>query len=199
MATMTDPHLGWAALSAYHRIYMRHLASNFMTRFKDKILKNLVCKAALASTKRKFNKHMTTIGRINSEALQRLEAIPFQLWTLSHDEGRRYGIMTTNISEVFNNVLKGACSLPVTALVQLTFFCLNSYFVARRELCANRLASAKQFTPYVDAQIQGRVVKAGSMKIMLYDHVKRRFHVKSRSGRTHRLNLHKKNAHVERH
>ena len=132
MAAMTDPHLGWAAPSAYHKICMRHLASNFMTRFKDKLLKNLVCRAALVSIERKCNKHITIIGRINSEALQWLEAIPFQLWAPSHDGGRRYGIMTTNISEVFNSVLKGARSLPVTALVQLTFFRLNSYFVAKR-------------------------------------------------------------------
>ena len=117
MVAMSDPHLGWAALSAYHRICMRHLASNFMTRFKDKLLKNLVCKAALASTQRKFNKHMTTIGIINYEAKQWLEAISFQLWTLSHDGGRRYGITKTNMSEVFNSVLKGARSLPFTALV----------------------------------------------------------------------------------
>ena len=97
--------------------------------------------------------------------------------------------MTTNMSEVFNSVLKGAHS----ALVQLTFFRLNSYSVARKELSANRLASDEQFTPYVDVQIQGRVVKAGSMKIVLYDHVQSRFHVKSRRGRTHRLNLHDKN------
>ena len=50
VVTMNDPHLGWAAPSAYHRICMRHLASNFMTWFKDKLLKNLVCRAALAST-----------------------------------------------------------------------------------------------------------------------------------------------------
>ena len=106
MAAMNDPHLGWAAPSAYHRICMRRLVSNFMTRFKDKLLKNLVCGAALASTKHKFNKHMTTIGRINYEVQQCLEAILFQLWVLSHDGGRRYGIMTTNISEVFNSVLK---------------------------------------------------------------------------------------------
>ena len=84
--------------------------------------------------------------------------------------------------EEFNSVLKGARRLPLTALVQLTFFRLNSYFVARRELCANRLAYDKQFTPYVDAQIQGRIVKASSMEIFLYDHVQGRFHVKLRSG-----------------
>ena len=47
---------------------MRHLASNFMNRFKDKILENLVCRAALAIKVGKFNKHMDTIGRINLEA-----------------------------------------------------------------------------------------------------------------------------------
>ena len=87
MATMNDPHVGWASSSAYHRICMRHIASNFMTRFKDKLLKNLVCITALATTQRKFNRHMATIGRINSEAQQWLEAIPLELWALSHDGG----------------------------------------------------------------------------------------------------------------
>ena len=97
MAVMSDPHLRWDAPYSYHRICMRYIASNFMTRFKDKLLKNLVCRAAVATTPRKMNRHMATIGRINSD--------------------ERYGIMTTNMSEVFNSVLKGACSLPITALV----------------------------------------------------------------------------------
>ena len=96
------------------------------------------------------------------------------------------------MSEVFNNVLKGAHNLPFTTLVQLTFFLLNSYFVARRVQGVNRMSSNEQFTRYVDAQIQGRVVKVGSMEIILYDHIHGRFHVKSRSGRTQRLNLHDK-------
>ena len=66
MAAMVDPHLGSATPFAYHRICMRHLASNFLTQFKDKILNNLVCRAASASTERKFKKHMNTIERIIS-------------------------------------------------------------------------------------------------------------------------------------
>ena len=96
------------------------------------------------------------------------------------------------MSKVFNSVLKGARSLPFTTLVRLTFFRLNSYFVAGREQGANRLTSDEQFTPYVDAQIQGRVVKAELMEIVLYDHIQGRFHVKSKSGRTQHLNLHDK-------
>ena len=68
MAAMTDVHLGWTEPYAYHRICMLHLVSNFMNRFKDKTLKNLVCRAALAIEVGKFNKHMDTIERINLEA-----------------------------------------------------------------------------------------------------------------------------------
>ena len=35
MTVMSDPHLGWDAPYVYHKICMRHLASDFMTRFKD--------------------------------------------------------------------------------------------------------------------------------------------------------------------
>ena len=79
--------------------------------------------------------------------------------------------MTTNMFEVFNSVLKEACSLPITALVQLTFFRLNSYFVARREQGANILSSDELYTPYGDAQIKACVVNAGSMEFVLYNHI----------------------------
>ena len=61
MVAMSDHHLGWVA---YHRICMRHLESNFMTCFKDKLMKNMVCRAALATTRGKFNSHVAIIGRI---------------------------------------------------------------------------------------------------------------------------------------
>ena len=70
MAAMSNPHLGWAAPFAYHKICMRHLANNFMIHFKDKLLKTLVCRVALASTQRKFNKHVDIIWRIISESQQ---------------------------------------------------------------------------------------------------------------------------------
>ena len=73
--------------------------------------------------------------------------------------------MTINMSKVFNSVLKGARSLPITALVQLTFFRLNSYFVVRREQGANRLASNEEYTPYVDAKIKANVVRRDLMRL----------------------------------
>ena len=94
------------------------------------------------------------------------------------------------MSKVFNSVFKGAWSLPVTTLVQLTFLRLNSYFIVRKEQGYNRLALDGQYTPYVDAKIKARVGKAGSFEIVVYDHNQGRFRVKSKRSRTHRLNLH---------
>jgi hypothetical protein len=43
-------------------------------------------------------------------------------WALAFDEGgSRHGIMTTNILEVFNFVLKGIRALPVSGIVDYTF------------------------------------------------------------------------------
>ena len=131
IAAANDTHSGWTEPDAYHRFCMRHLASNFNTRFKDKTLKDLLCWTAMESKVKKFSTHMDTIGQINVDARNWLEQIPLEKWALSHDEGRRYGIMTTTMSEVFNGVLKGACNLPITALVQLTFYRVNNYFTVR--------------------------------------------------------------------
>ena len=77
---------------------------------------------------------------LNSYAELMVKGGPSLDMRLTHNGGHRYGIMTTNMFEVFNSVLKEARSLPITALVQLTFFRLNSYFVAIREQSANILA-----------------------------------------------------------
>ncbi|KAL6335837.1 hypothetical protein AAG906_040558 [Vitis piasezkii] len=106
---------------------------------------------------------MDTIGRIDAEARNWLEQIPLEKWALSHDGGRRYGIMTTNMSEVFNGVLKDT---------------LNNYFTIRREHSASWLASGEEFTPHIDTKIKAKVVKAGAHEVLLYDHVIGRFHVK---------------------
>ena len=42
------------------------------------------------------------------------------MWTQLHDDGYRYGAMTTNVSECFNGVLKGARGLPIAAMVEFT-------------------------------------------------------------------------------
>jgi hypothetical protein len=67
-------------------------------------------------------------------------------WALAYDEGgSRYGVMTTNISEVFNFVLKGIRSLSVSGIVEYMFHKCNEYFVSRWEKARNSLANGERW------------------------------------------------------
>ena len=57
-----------------------------------------------------------------------LVSLDLDKWTKAHDGGRRYEAMTTNISECFNGVLKGARGLPIAAMVEFTWSKLVAYF-----------------------------------------------------------------------
>ena len=50
------------------------------------------------------------------------------IWIQSHDGGRLFGAMTTNISECFNGLLKGARGLSIAAMVEFTWSKLIEYF-----------------------------------------------------------------------
>ncbi|KAL6331361.1 hypothetical protein AAG906_011298 [Vitis piasezkii] len=88
--------------------------------------------------------------------------------------------MTTNMSKVFNGILKGTHNLSITTLVQLTFYWVGNYFIVRREHGANRLVSVGEFTPYIDIEIKAKVIKTGSHEVVLCDHVDGNFHFKTR-------------------
>jgi hypothetical protein len=74
-----------------------------------------------------------------------LEKLPEKSkWALAFDEGdSRYGIMTTNILEVFNFILKGICVLPVCGIVDYNFHKCNEYFVNRWEKVRQSMAKGE--------------------------------------------------------
>ena len=53
--------------------------------------------------------------------------------TQSHDGGRHYRAMITNISKCFNGVLKGARRLPIATMIEFTWCKLVAYFHDRHK------------------------------------------------------------------
>ncbi|VFQ83642.1 unnamed protein product [Cuscuta campestris] len=112
---------------------LRHLRSNFWKKFQSKKLWTLMYRADEALNRSEFDLLILRIASKNQEAYNWLNAIPKHKWALSHDEGgARYGIMTTNSSESFNNVLEGSRCLPVYAIVKFTYDKLVKLFAERR-------------------------------------------------------------------
>ncbi|KAI5668646.1 hypothetical protein M9H77_18499 [Catharanthus roseus] len=85
----------------------------------------------------KFDRVMKEIQERNVDAYIYLMKLDPEKWTLLHDGSHRYGIMTTNISEALNSVLKKARVLPLKALVELIFNKLVKYFYQHREEAEN--------------------------------------------------------------
>ncbi|CAH1444993.1 unnamed protein product [Lactuca virosa] len=87
---------------------LRHFVNNFHDKFRNSQLKVLAYRAGSQNQVRTFNSIMEEIGKLNAQARQWIEGHSLCRWTLAHDCGKRYGLLTTNMSEIFNSVLKGA-------------------------------------------------------------------------------------------
>ncbi|XP_030942302.1 uncharacterized protein LOC115967357 [Quercus lobata] len=109
---------------------------------------------------RKFEAILELIRNVKSAAHRYLEAENKEKWTLAHDRGRRYGAMTTNLSECFNGVLKGARSLPIMAMVRFSFFKVNSYFDTRRNLTLDQLEAGQEWCKYAMDKFEKNQAKA---------------------------------------
>ncbi|CAH9103674.1 unnamed protein product [Cuscuta europaea] len=103
------------------RYCLCHIQSNFMTKFRNTELKKLCWQAGSTPIRNEFHDYMQQIRGINASAFAYLNEIDVERWTLSYDDGWRYSILTTNLSESFNHILKGCRTLPITALIKATF------------------------------------------------------------------------------
>ena len=70
------------------------------------------------------------------------------MWTQIHDGGYHYGAITTNVSECFNGVLKGAHGLPIVAMVEFTWSKLVVYFHDQHKKITHDLSKGKVWSKY---------------------------------------------------
>ncbi|XP_023928130.1 uncharacterized protein LOC112039455 [Quercus suber] len=144
----------------HHWYCLRHVVSNVNTKWKISELKNLLWRAASVNQVRKFKAILELIRNVKQAAHRYLESENKQKWTLAHDERRRYRAMTTNLSECFNGVLKGSCSLPITTMVRFTFFKVNLYFDARCNLTLDQLEAGQEWCKYAMDKFEKNQAKA---------------------------------------
>ncbi|XP_027348091.1 uncharacterized protein LOC113859546 [Abrus precatorius] len=176
---VSNPHIGWQPPNAYHVYCIRHIASNFNHRFKNIALKKDLIKLGYTPSKVIFEQKLSRF-RNESEDIQRwIDCISKEKWALCYDDdGRRYGHMTTNLSEAVNKVFKGARNIPITALVKATYGRLVEYFVKRGEEAISDLQNGNIFCRTVMLQIQKNQQEASSHQVRRYDVHRKTFEVK---------------------
>ncbi|KAK1664520.1 hypothetical protein QYE76_052679 [Lolium multiflorum] len=161
----------------HHRWCMRHFCANFYRACKSKELSDLLQDCCLAYSERRFanlyngllkHKDLNAGGQ---EFLHR-HLIFNSKWARAYDEdGRRYGQMTSNMAECFNNVLKGVRALPVTAIIQYTFEKLNVYFQNYTDETEKEIANNCEFPTKVQEFMDFQARKADSLTEIWIDGV----------------------------
>ncbi|KAM3382080.1 hypothetical protein P3S68_007653 [Capsicum galapagoense] len=127
----------------FHRFCVRHLKSNFQSYFLNRNLSDLMWNAASAHQVRKFKALMWEIREENEEAYEYLMQFPLDKWTISHDDRKKWRVLTTNLSESFNGLLKKARGLPVTAMVRLSLEQIVERYT-RRSQTTHQLVEQKE-------------------------------------------------------
>jgi hypothetical protein len=103
-------------------------------------------------------------------------------WTLAFDkDGSRYGITPTNISDVFNFILKCIRSLPVFGIVDYTFHKCNKYFINKWEKARQSLTKGERWGEPSRRHLIEQCEILNNEVVVLFDPVKLVYEIKSSS------------------
>ncbi|KAK1400210.1 hypothetical protein POM88_010073 [Heracleum sosnowskyi] len=105
MSAMKNPNLGWCEPYGYHRFCVIHLAVSFVSTFTKSGLKEMVVTMYSQLTVDKFNLHWKTVMVVEPRAEEWFSEMYPKHSALSCDGGKRFGIMTTNMAESWNNAI----------------------------------------------------------------------------------------------
>ncbi|XP_077212848.1 uncharacterized protein LOC143847961 [Tasmannia lanceolata] len=104
--------------NSHHSYFMRHLAANLRSEFKDVLLERLFWKAVRTLRESVFRETMEKIKVRNERAHKWISGIANEHWASFYFKGNRYDVLTTNRSECFNVVLKDTRRLSIASLVE---------------------------------------------------------------------------------
>ncbi|XP_016652417.1 PREDICTED: uncharacterized protein LOC107881897 [Prunus mume] len=161
---------------AAHGVCFYHLKGNMKASFKlkkqDPILGFFV-QAAKSYRLAEFNRYFSMIN--NKRVQTYLVRAGLHKWSRAHCDGQRYNVMTTNIAESINSVLRFARMLLVVHLIEEIRNMLQNWFSQRRDLlmkCKSMLCpdlGEKKLRKRLDAASRMNVVKINDVEYNVLD------------------------------
>ncbi|KAH1241951.1 hypothetical protein GmHk_07G019402 [Glycine max] len=186
---ISDPHasiksvvaneaLGWQPPHGYHVYCVRHIASNFNRKFNNAKQKEMLKKLAYTPCKHIFDQNLDKFRQLSPAIATWIDRISKEKWTMAYDrEGRRYGHMTTNLSECINKVLKDCRNIPITTLVKSIYCRCRKYFVERGHQAQRLLNEGQVYCSKLVKELRKNQEQACTHIICVYDIHSTRFEV----------------------
>lgn len=157
------------------------------TYFKDKHLGYLVGKAARAFRLSEFYTTFNEIKRVNASCADYLIGIGFEQRARSHFKGNRYNIMTSNVAETWNSVLREAREYPILSLIEYIRTKLMTWFANRREIDPE---GSNFLTPRVQEIVTSNFERSGMFGVTVVRNGE--YEVTDKTGETLHVNLNRK-------
>lgn len=139
-------------------------------------------------TERSANHYKNKIADlVGPEGVEWVEDINREQLLQSCDGGARWGHMTTNLAECINNVLKGVRNLPISSLIEATYYRMNEIFVKRGTQAEAMLRSGTVYSEKLIENIARNIDVSKSHSVSIHDRAQKTFRVKEltrpRTGR----------------
>ncbi|XP_070010616.1 uncharacterized protein [Nicotiana sylvestris] len=138
----------------------------------------------------KFQRHMESIRQEDEAAYRWLMRHDPKKWTLHADGGRHWETLTTNVSESFNELLKLARGLPVTAIVRMSFKQMAERFVERSAVATSLMERGVDFMPVPMKRFEKYRRRAHWRSFLQYDNERNIFEVRTAIHRNRGNNVH---------
>ncbi|KAL5169730.1 hypothetical protein HKD37_11G031582 [Glycine soja] len=170
--------LGWQPPHGYLVYCVRHIASNFNRKFNNAKQKEMFKKLAYTPCKHVFDQNLEKFRQLSPAIARWIDRISKKKWSMAYDtSGRRYGHMTTNLSECVNKVLKDCRNIPITALVKSTYSRCRKYFVDRGRQAQRQLREGQVYCSKLVTELRKNQEQACSHIVRVYDIHSTRFEV----------------------
>ncbi|KAH1250330.1 hypothetical protein GmHk_05G013501 [Glycine max] len=177
-SAVANEHIGWQPPHGYHVYCVRHIASNFNRKFNNAKQKEMFKKLAYTPCKHVFDQNLEKFRQLSPAIARWIDRISKEKWSMAYDtSGRRYGHMTTNLSECVNKVLKDCRSIPITALVKSTYSRCRKYFVDRGRQAQRQLREGQVYCSKLVTELRKNQEQACSHIVRVYDIHSTRFEV----------------------
>ncbi|KAH1260026.1 hypothetical protein GmHk_02G003254 [Glycine max] len=151
-----------------------------MTQDHEKLDSNLIatCVVAYTPCKHIFYQNLEKFRELSPAIATWIDRISKEKWTMAYDrEGRRYGHMTTNLSECINKVLKDCRNIPITTLVKSTYSRCRKYFVERGRQAQRQLNEGQVYCSKLVKELRKNQEQACTHIVRVYDIHSTRFEV----------------------
>ena len=150
---------------AHHGICMQHLLNNVKKKYKSGAIDPLFYRCAKAYTRDEYEYYMESLCSINGGIKKYLTDSDPTRWARSHFISKRYNIMTTNISECLNAVLKESRNCPIVALVDSFRVVLQRWFYEHR---VEGISTRSNLTKWAEDLMEKQEDLARTMKVIVH-------------------------------